>query len=138
MAPVPAPVQFSTRSFAIPPGLGTANGMDYRQLSRLPETLEEVKLIAAAVAADSSAIFAGTEATKTRALKEDLSTSRYLVFATHGLSLGDIPGLETAGLALALEGSGFKDSVLSVEDISSLRLNANGTYFGPVPLKSRA
>lgn len=104
----------------------TATGAaNYHKLPRLPETLEEVQLIAEAVGAEQSVIVSGTAATRSRALREDLSQARLVVFATHGIASGEVPGMDSAGLALALEGDGFKDSVLTVEDLANLQINAD-------------
>ncbi len=98
---------------------------DYRKLSRLPETLDEVRLIAEAVGGDSNSIVSGTAATRSKVLKDDLSQARLLVFATHGLAPGQLPGYFASGLAMAYEGAGLKDSILTVEDVANLRLNAD-------------
>jgi CHAT domain-containing protein len=119
------PAKLVRRGMAVPAEFRSATKFDYRQLTRLPETLDEVKLIAAAIGADPARIISGSQATRSRAIKEDLSAARVVVFATHGLALGDVPGFDSAGLALALEGSGFDDSVLTVEDVANLRLNAD-------------
>ena len=111
------------------PGAAAATGMPgavrYQDISRLPETRDEAQAIAAAVGADGKGLFLGAQAARSRVLQEDLSRARILVFATHGLLPGEIPGVRTAGLAMAYEGRGLPDSLLTIDDIIGLRLNAD-------------
>jgi CHAT domain-containing protein len=58
-------------------------------------------------------------------MKENLSDVRVVEFATHGLLPGELPGMLHAGLALAYEGQGLADSVLTIDDIVGLRLDAD-------------
>ena len=113
------------RNVATGPSSKSVADFDYRKLNRLPETLDEVKAIAAAVGGDAASIISGVSATRSRVLKDDLSQAKLLAFATHGLYPGEVPGQFQAGLAMAYEGAGLKDSVLTVEDVSNLRLNAD-------------
>ena len=98
---------------------------DYRLLNRLPETLDEALAIGAALNASNDRVIRGAAASRSRVMKEDLSDTRVVEFATHGLLPGELPGLRKAGLALAFEGSGQKDSILTVDDIVGLRLDAD-------------
>jgi CHAT domain-containing protein len=99
--------------------------LDYRNVAPLPETLEEVRAIGAVLKAPPQNIIRGTQATRTRVLKQDMSDDRVVAFATHGLLPGEVPGMLKAGLALAYEGKGLSDSVLTIDDIVALRLNAD-------------
>ncbi|MEJ8852245.1 CHAT domain-containing protein [Variovorax rhizosphaerae] len=103
----------------------TPQTIDYRRLQRLPETLDEVNAIGAALNAGDGSILTGTAASRTRVMKEDISDVRVVAFATHGLLPGELPGMPYAGLALAYEGQGLKDSVLTIDDVVGLRLNAD-------------
>jgi CHAT domain-containing protein len=112
------------RARAISGGSATA-GFDYHQVAPLPETLDEARSIATALGAGDQSVISGTQASRSRVLKQDLSDYRVVLFATHGLTAGELPGMREAGLALAYEGSGLMDSVLTVDDIVPLRLNAD-------------
>ncbi|WP_211623270.1 CHAT domain-containing protein [Paraburkholderia domus] len=115
-----------------PPGLqkGTASTpaqshFDYRRVAPLPETLDEARSIATALGAPQSSIVSGTQATRSSVLKADLSTERVVLFATHGVIPGEPPEWHKSGLALAYEGNGLQDSILTADDIVTLRLNAD-------------
>lgn len=99
--------------------------VDYRQLNRLPETLDEARAIGATLKAGDDAVVHGVAATRSRVMKDKLADVRVLEFATHGLLAGELPGMLTPGLALAYEGRGLPDSVLTIDDIVGLRLNAD-------------
>lgn len=103
----------------------TLQRFDYRSVVPLPETLDEVRAIAVALNAAEQSVIRGVDASRSRVLKQDLSDVRVVAFATHGLLPGEVPGLFKAGLALAYEGQGMEDSVLTIDDIISLRLNAD-------------
>ncbi|GGD96634.1 CHAT domain-containing protein [Caballeronia grimmiae] len=103
----------------------TLASFDYRMVTPLPETLEEAQAIASVLAAPAASIVTGTYATRSEVLNRDLSDDRVVLFATHGVVAGEIPGLRKAGLALAYEGRGLADSVLTIDDIIPLRLNAD-------------
>ncbi|WP_168991589.1 CHAT domain-containing protein [Paraburkholderia sp. UYCP14C] len=98
---------------------------DYRRVAPLPETLDEARSIATALDAPRSSIVSGTQATRSSVLKADLSTERVVLFATHGVIPGELPEWHKSGLALAYEGNGLLDSILSADDIVTLRLNAD-------------
>jgi CHAT domain-containing protein len=99
--------------------------VDYRRLNRLPETLDEARAIATTLNAPGDAVIHGVAASRTRVMKENLSDVRVIEFATHGLLAGELPGMLTSGLALAYEGKGLADSVLTIDDIVGLRLDAD-------------
>jgi len=98
---------------------------DYRRIPPLPETWDEVRAIGTALGAAPARLLRGTQATRSRVLREDLSDVRVVAFATHGLLPGDVPGLSKSALALAYEGRGLADSVLTIDDVVGLRLNAD-------------
>ncbi len=98
---------------------------DYHRLSPLPETLDEVRAIATALGAPDQALVHGAQASRSRVLQQDLSDYRVITFATHGLLPGEAPGVLKAGLAMAYEGRGLADSLLTIDDIVGLRLNAD-------------
>lgn len=117
--------QRRVRPPAVRSNTGTQSALDYRRIAPLPETLEEVRAIAALLEAPPRSVIRGTQASRSRVLKEDLSDARVVAFATHGLLPGEAPGLLKAGLALAYEGQGLADSLLTIDDVVGLRLNAD-------------
>nr|WP_315597282.1 CHAT domain-containing protein [uncultured Cupriavidus sp.] len=102
-----------------------AREFDYRRVSPLPETLGEARAIAKTLDAPEQTVLWGTAASRSEAMKRDLSNYRVVLFATHGIVAGEVPGWRKAGLALAYEGSGLADSILTADDIVTLRLNAD-------------
>ncbi|NPT45616.1 CHAT domain-containing protein [Paraburkholderia sp. 1N] len=103
----------------------SAATFDYHRVVPLPETLDEARAIAAALDAPETSVLSGLSASRSRALKENMSDDRVVLFATHGVIPGEVPGVHKAGLALAYEGSGLPDSILTADDIVTLRLNAD-------------
>jgi CHAT domain-containing protein len=100
-------------------------GVDYKKLNRLPETFDEARAIGATLNASDDSVIRGQAASRSRVMKENLSDVRVVEFATHGLLPGELPGMLRAGLALAYEGQGLADSVLTIDDIVGLRLDAD-------------
>lgn len=98
---------------------------DYRRVAPLPETLGEANAIAKALGASQDSVISGLAASRSHVLAQDLSNERVVLFATHGVLPGEVPGLRNSGLALAYEGRGLPDSVLTADDIVTLRLNAD-------------
>lgn len=122
------PVDGTGRPVRAPPVPAESMSMrkvDYRQINRLPETLEEVRSVGSTLQAGSDSIISGVAASRSRVMKEDLSDVRVVEFATHGLLPEQVPGVLDAGLAMAYEGKGFQDSVLTINDVVGLRLNAD-------------
>lgn len=115
----------SVRAAVVRGGNGTTSEIDYHLVTPLPETYDEVRAIATALSAPPQSIIRGTQATRSAALKDDLSEERIVEFATHGILPGEIPQMLKAGLAMAYEGNGLSDSVLTIDDVVGLRLNAD-------------
>ena len=112
------------RARAIPANADVTD-FDYHRVAPLPETLDEARAIAAALGASPQSVIWGIQASRSQVLKENMSDDKVVVFATHGVIAGQVPGLRKAGLALAYEGSGLADSILTIDDIVALRLNAD-------------
>ncbi|MFL9916039.1 CHAT domain-containing protein [Paraburkholderia fungorum] len=112
------------RARAIPANASVTD-FDYHRVAPLPETLDEARAIATALGASPQKVIWGIQASRSHVLKEDMSDDKVVVFATHGVIAGQVPGLRKAGLALAYEGSGLADSILTIDDIVTLRLNAD-------------
>jgi CHAT domain-containing protein len=113
-------------------GAAAASALHYDQLPPLPETRDELLAIATALKASTERdVLLGVQATRESVLAASrsgvLGRKRVLVFATHGLMAGDLPGLQQPALAMAANRAG-KDvlaQVLSLEDVMGLKLNAD-------------
>ena len=104
----------------------------YSKLPQLPETRDEVvKISKSLLDSDSSDLFLGTEATRESVLKSNSSGTlirkRVVVFATHGLRPGDLPGLTEPALAMAATPNQSESPLLTLQDIMGLRMNADWT-----------
>ena len=101
-----------------------------RLLPRLQILGDELKSIAAALQSDpTKVLYLGKDANEKIVKGLDLSRFRIVAFATHGLIPGDLDGLTQPALALTapevadIDG----DGLLTVEEILSLKLNADGS-----------
>ncbi|OAJ55453.1 hypothetical protein A6V36_35090 [Paraburkholderia ginsengiterrae] len=112
----------AARAFPVDTG---APAFDYHRVAPLPETTAEARSIAGALGASDQSVIRGMRASRSEVMKRDLSNDRVVLFATHGIVAGEVPGWRKAGLALAYEGSGLPDSILTADDIVTLRLNAD-------------
>jgi CHAT domain-containing protein len=104
----------------------------YDQIPPLPETREELLAIAAALKADPKTdLFLGLRATRDSVIEASrsglLARKRVVVFATHGLMAGDLPGLDQPALVLSAEGKPATPlaPLLTLDDVLALRLNAD-------------
>lgn len=98
------------------------------RLPRLAETADEVKAIALSLHADPQAdSILGLHANYEEVMKAPLSDRRVVMFATHGLKAGDIPGLTEPALALSsprVTGGGGM-GLLRMQDVLGLKLDAD-------------
>ena len=97
-------------------------------LSRLVDTAEEIRSIAAALNADPSRdIFIGERASEHRVKTMDLTDRRIIAFATHALVRGDLDGLDQPALALCspMVTGEKEDGLLTMGEILKLKLNAD-------------
>ena len=105
-----------------------APAIDFRLLSQLPDTALEVEEVAGVLGADKARdVFLHRRASEARVKQTDLSPYRVVMFATHGLMNGELPGLFQPALALsnpALTGDG-EDGLLTMEEILGLKLRAD-------------
>jgi CHAT domain-containing protein len=114
------------------PGTRTST-VEFSRIPPLPETRAELLAIANAVQADpASALHLGADATRKSVLDASsdgsLRRKRIVAFATHGLQAGDLPELNQPALALAATSSAatdVRDSLLTLEDVLTLKLNAD-------------
>lgn len=105
--------------------------VDERSLSgliRLPETRDEVIEIASILGADLRRdVYVGVAANEQSVRSADLSRKQVVMFATHGLMAGDLPGLNEPALAMTaprLAGVAG-DGILTSSDVMALKLNAD-------------
>ncbi len=99
------------------------------QLQRLPDTATEVRSIARVLGVDAgTSVFVGRRASEGRVKSMDLSKTKVLAFATHGLIPGDLNGLAQPALALsapAVTGEAGEDGLLTMGEVLGLRLDAD-------------
>lgn len=105
----------------------------YSDIPPLPDTREELMAIAGALGADIARdLVLGSGATRDSVLAANrsglLARKRVLVFATHGLVAGDLPGLGQPALALAAVGAADANPLaplLTLDDVMTLKVNAD-------------
>jgi CHAT domain-containing protein/tetratricopeptide (TPR) repeat protein len=102
--------------------------INFKLLPALPDTALEIDEVAGVLAADKSRdVFLQLRASETLVKKTDLAPYRVVMFATHGLMSGEMPGLYQPALALTnpmLSGDG-EDGMLTMEEILGLKLKAD-------------
>ena len=104
--------------------------LTYSKIPPLPETRDEVEELAKILGADSkSDLYLGANATRASVLKSSTSgqlhKKQVVVFATHGLLAGDLPNLSQPALAMAATANPADSPLLTLEDVLSLKLNAD-------------
>lgn len=102
----------------------------YAEVPPLPETRDEVLALAKTLKADPGTdVFLGKFATRESVMAAStdgrLAKKRVVVFATHGLLAGDLPHLDQPALAMATSEQAGLSPLLTLEDILSLKLNAD-------------
>jgi len=96
-------------------------------LDELPETSGELNSIARYLGADHSSVITRENATEKKLRDTELHKYRVLAFATHGLTGGEIDGLEEPALVLtpALGGRADGDGLLTASEITELKLDSD-------------
>jgi CHAT domain-containing protein/Tfp pilus assembly protein PilF len=104
-----------------------ASAPELRRLPRLPETADELRAEAGILGAPETSLHLGQEATVTAVRRFDLSNTRVLSFATHGLIAGDLPKLGEPALVLTppARPTPNDDGLLRASEVSRLKLNAD-------------
>lgn len=102
----------------------------YSKLLPLPETRDEVLKLAKILEANPEQdVILGAQATRESVLQSSatgqLARKQVVVFATHGLLAGDLPNLNQPALAMASTASPSDSPLLTLEDVLSLKLNAD-------------
>jgi len=105
---------------------GVADVDAIRQLEPLPDTAEELKLIAKSLEADEKSIYLKAQATEANVKMTDLSKTRVLAFSTHGSMAGELKGYAEPGLILTPPkvGTELDDGYLAASEIAQLKINA--------------
>ena len=104
------------------------NSAQLALLPRLPDTADELKMIALAMQTDPSKVLnLGVAANEAVVKSTDLTKFRIIVFATHGLVPGELDGLHQPALALSAPDVANVpgDGLLTMEEILALKLDAD-------------
>jgi CHAT domain-containing protein len=100
-------------------------GFSYGDIPPLPETRAELTALAKAVGANAQTdLLLGAAATREAVLAAPLADRRLVAFATHGLMPGELPGVSKPALALAPGPDAGASPLLELDDVLTLRLNA--------------
>jgi CHAT domain-containing protein len=96
-------------------------------LPSLLDSADELKAVAAKLAAPAADIHLGKDASETTVKRTALADCRVVYFATHGLVASDIQGLGEPSLALTLpqQPSELDDGLLTASEVAQLKLNAD-------------
>ncbi len=110
--------------------MDTETYVNYSKLPTLPETRDEVLELAKIMDANPAQdVILGKDATRQSVLKSSasgvLGKKQVVVFATHGLLAGDLPNLNQPALAMAGTSNPNESPLLTLEDVLSLKLNAD-------------
>ena len=97
-----------------------------RNLPNLPETANELRIIARYLNAPLDKIYLRERAREEIIKRIDLSNSQVIAFATHGLVSGEITGLSEPALVFTppSELSDIDDGLLKASEIAQLKINA--------------
>ena len=106
---------------------GEANIAAVRNLPELPETSEELKRIAAYLGAPEDRVYLRERASEAVLKNTNLTNSRVVAFATHGLVGGEISGLAEPALVLSppSEATNEDDGLLKASEVAQLKMNAD-------------
>ncbi len=95
-------------------------------LPQLPETSDELRLMARSYPRDGSQLLLGKDATLQNLLDENLASFQVLAFASHAVMAGELPGLTEPAIVLS-PGSGGNpaDGLLKASQVASFDLRAD-------------
>ena len=110
-----------------PAQTGNVDSSELARLSRLPDTADEIRGIAAALGAGAEDVYLNLRANEREVKTRDLRDRRVIAFATHGLVPGELDGLTQPALALtAPDVAGVEgDGLLTMEEVLGLKLDAD-------------
>jgi CHAT domain-containing protein/Flp pilus assembly protein TadD len=98
---------------------------DAGRLERLPHTLDEARAIVSLLPVNDSLLATGFDATRERALSDELNKYRIIHFATHAVFNNEHPELSGVVLSTIDNYGNFQDGYLRLNDIYGLRLPAD-------------
>jgi len=118
---------FQVTSLLARGGGGLADPTLVKQLPALPETADELHALAASLGAGSSSLYLAENATEEKTKSIDMTDSRVIAFATHGLMAGDFEGLGEPALVLMPpdKANPGDDGLLTASEVAQLKLNAD-------------
>ena len=99
---------------------------EVRNLTRLPDTADELRAMAVYLGADEESIYLQDRATETMVKSLPLKDSRVVAFSTHGLVSGDLKHLAKPALVLTppQQGTEHDDGLLTASEVAQLKLDA--------------
>lgn len=105
----------------------TANLEQVRSLPELPETSIELRRLARIMKSKEENLFLRARATETKVKSTDLTSSRVIAFATHGLIGGEINGLVEPALVMTppFVKTEQDDGLLTASEVIQLKMNAD-------------
>jgi len=108
-------------------GAGIDRSLLASALPSLPDTADELKVVALELGAATSDIHLGPDASVTTVKHAPLADYRIIYFATHGLVAGDIKGLAEPALVLTLPAQPTPEDngLLTASEAAQLKLNAD-------------
>ena len=98
-----------------------------KSLPQLPGSRTELATLARTLKAPAASVISGAEATETAVKRADLSHTKVVAFATHGLLAGELDGLSEPALVFTppSEPSDLDDGLLTATEAASLKLAAD-------------
>ena len=107
---------------------GVPNRAAIADLPRLPESADELRMVAHALGASSSDLLLGSGATERALRQHPLNDYRVISFATHAVVAGEIVGVTEPALVLTPgqeDSNSQNDGLLTSSEIANLTLDAN-------------
>jgi CHAT domain-containing protein len=107
---------------------GVANTAAIKNLPRLPESADELRVVANTLGAPAESLILGSDATERALRQHPLNNYRVISFGTHAIVAGEVEGVTEPALVLTpgKEGSNSKnDGLLTSSEIANLTLDAN-------------
>lgn len=108
-------------------GAGMVDAGQLKSLARLPGTATELEAMRAALGAPLFSLRLGDRATEAAFKSADLSQTRILAVATHGLMAGELRGMAEPGLVFTPPAAPTEqdDGFLGASDVAMLKLDAD-------------
>jgi CHAT domain-containing protein len=107
---------------------GVANTAAIKNLPSLPESADELRVVANTLGAPAESLILGSDATERALRQRPLNDYRVISFATHAIVAGEVEGVTEPALVLTpgKEGSNSQnDGLLTASEIANLSLDAN-------------